>query len=42
VFQGVKGDTLEGRYRITDISGERVEIEILPAGKKEVLYREGV
>ena len=42
VFQGAKGDILEGRYRITDISGDRVEIEILPGGKREVLYREGV
>ena len=42
VFQGAEGDTLEGRYRIANISRDRVEIEVLPAGTREVLYREGV
>ena len=42
VFQGAEGDTLEGRYRIENISRDRVEIEVLPAGTREVLYREGV
>ena len=42
VFQGAEGDTLEGRYRIANISRDRVEIEVLPAGTRKVLYREGV
>ena len=42
VFQGAEGDTLEGRYRIANISRDRVEIKVLPAGTREVLYREGV
>ena len=42
VFQGRQGDTVEGRYRILRVAAERVEIELLPAGGREVLALEGL
>ena len=41
VFQGRVGDTVEGRYRITRIATDTVEVELLPAGGRRVLHMEG-
>ena len=42
VFQGRVGDTVDGRYRITRIAGDTVEIERLIAGGREVLRLDGL
>ncbi len=42
VFQGRQGDTVEGRYRIVRVAAERVEVELLPAGGRQVLALEGL
>ena len=42
VFQGRVGDTVDGRYRITRIAGDTVEIERLIAGGQEVLRLDGL
>ena len=41
VFQGRVGDTVDGRYRITRIAADTVELELLPAGGRYVLRMEG-
>lgn len=42
VFQGRQGETVEGRYRILRVAAERVVIELLPAGGRQVLALEGL
>lgn len=42
VFHGRVGDTVDGRYRITRIAGDTVEIERLIAGGREVLRLDGL
>ena len=42
VFQGRVGDTVDGRYRITRIAGDTVEIERLIVGGREVLRLDGL
>lgn len=42
VFEGRQGEVLEGRYRILRVSAERVELELLPAGGRQVLALEGL
>lgn len=42
VFQGRVGDTVDGRYRITRIAGDTVEIERLIVGGQEVLRLDGL
>ena len=42
VFQGRVGDTVDGRYRITGIARDTVEIERLISGGREVLRLDGL
>ena len=42
VFHGRQGETVEGRYRIIRVAAERVEIELLPVGGRQVLALEGL
>ncbi len=42
VFHGRQGETVEGRYRIIDVSLDRVEVELLPMGGRQVLALDGL
>lgn len=42
VYHGRQGDVVDGRYRIVRVAAERVELEVLPAGGRQVLALEGL